>query len=47
LGVLAGNHIALLYEQVQRYQLYALLAAGATLATLIVRHLLRRSRSSA
>jgi membrane protein DedA with SNARE-associated domain len=46
LGFLAGNHIAPIYEQVQRYQVYVLLAVGAALAALIVRHLLRCRRAS-
>jgi membrane protein DedA with SNARE-associated domain len=46
LGFLAGNHIAPIHEQVQRYQVYVLLAVGAALAALIVRHLLRCRRAS-
>jgi len=41
LGYLAGNHITAIYEQIQRYQLYALLALGVALAALIARHVLR------
>jgi membrane protein DedA with SNARE-associated domain len=44
LGYLAGNHITAIYEQVHRYQLYALLALGLVLVALIIRHLLRRRR---
>jgi membrane protein DedA with SNARE-associated domain len=45
LGYLAGNHVTAIYDQVHRYQLYALLAVGVVLAALIVRHLLRRRRT--
>jgi membrane protein DedA with SNARE-associated domain len=45
LGYLAGNHITAIYDQIHRYQLYALLAVGLVLAALIVRHLLRRRRT--
>ena len=47
LGFLAGNHIVALYDEAQRYQLYALLAIGVALAVLITRHLLRRRGTSA
>jgi membrane protein DedA with SNARE-associated domain len=46
LGNLAGNHIGSIYEQAQRYQLFVLLAVGAALAALIVRHLVRRRKAS-
>jgi membrane protein DedA with SNARE-associated domain len=45
LGYLAGNHITAIYEQIHRYQLYALLAIGTAFAALIIRHLLRRRRT--
>jgi membrane protein DedA with SNARE-associated domain len=45
LGYLAGSHITAIYEQIQRYQLYVLLAIGVALAALIVRRLLRRRRT--
>jgi membrane protein DedA with SNARE-associated domain len=45
LGYLAGNHITAIYDQIQHYQLYALLALGIALVALIVRHLLRRRRT--
>lgn len=36
LGYLAGAHITALYEQIHRYQRYALLAVGLVLVVLIV-----------
>jgi membrane protein DedA with SNARE-associated domain len=42
LGYLAGSHITAIYEQIQRYQIYAFIALGVALAALIFRHLLRR-----
>jgi membrane protein DedA with SNARE-associated domain len=45
LGYLAGNHITAIYEQIHRYQLYALGALGVVLAAVITWHLLRHRRT--
>ncbi|MFI6564501.1 DedA family protein [Streptomyces sp. NPDC050534] len=42
LGELAGTHIGTLYPTIRRYELYVLVGAGAVLAALVARHLLRR-----
>lgn len=44
LGDLAGTHITAIYEQIHRYQLYALIAVGVVVVALIVRHLIRHRR---
>jgi membrane protein DedA with SNARE-associated domain len=43
LGDLAGNHITAIYNNVQRYSLYLLIALGALIIALIIRHYLRRN----
>jgi len=45
-GYLAGTHITVIYDQVTRYSLYALIALGVLVAAFITRHLLRRRRAS-
>lgn len=50
IGDLAGTHIGVIYQQVTRYLLYVLIAAGAVVAALVtwyVLHRRRRSRPSA
>ncbi|MEU3518327.1 hypothetical protein ABZ770_24130 [Streptomyces sp. NPDC006654] len=42
LAYVAGTHITAIYDEITRYQLYALLALGAPVAALALRHLLRR-----
>jgi membrane protein DedA with SNARE-associated domain len=44
-GDLAGNHITTIYDNVQRFSLYLLIALGVLVIALITRHLLRRNRS--
>jgi membrane protein DedA with SNARE-associated domain len=44
LGDLAGNHITAIYNVVQQFSLYLLIAIGVVVIALIVRHLLRRRR---
>jgi len=44
-GYLGGNHITAIYEQVHRYQLYALFVTGLAFAALIIRHPLWRQRT--
>ncbi|ANP52637.1 membrane protein DedA with SNARE-associated domain [Streptomyces griseochromogenes] len=44
LAYLVGSHVTTVYDDVTRYQLYALVAAGVLLAALVVRHLVRRRR---
>jgi membrane protein DedA with SNARE-associated domain len=46
-GRLAGRHIGEVYEQFRQYQLYLLLALGAVVVGLILRHWLRRRRHAA
>jgi membrane protein DedA with SNARE-associated domain len=47
LAYLVGSHITAVYDEISRYQLYVLVAAGALIAALVVRHLLRRRRREA
>ncbi|MFJ3309304.1 DedA family protein [Streptomyces sp. NPDC086549] len=42
----AGTHITALYDEITRYQLYALIALGVLAAALVGRHLLRRRHRS-
>ncbi|MGW7382570.1 DedA family protein [Streptomyces sp. NPDC054794] len=42
LAYAAGTHITTLYDEITRYQLYALIALGVLAAALVGRHLLRR-----
>ncbi|MCF3130802.1 DedA family protein [Streptomyces olivochromogenes] len=42
LAYAAGTHITALYDEITRYQLYALIALGVLTAALVGRHLLRR-----
>lgn len=44
LGDLAGNNITPIYNTVQRYSLYLLIALGVAIVALIVRYLVRRRR---
>ncbi|MEU6549334.1 DedA family protein [Streptomyces sp. NPDC046915] len=44
LAYLAGGHIDAIYEEITRYQLYALLALALLAAAFLTRHLLRRRR---
>ncbi|WP_055492184.1 DedA family protein [Streptomyces sp. TP-A0356] len=44
LAYVAGSHITVIYEEIHRYQLYALIALGVLVAAFVVRHLLRRRR---
>jgi membrane protein DedA with SNARE-associated domain len=46
-GYLAGNHIAVIYQQISRYSLYVLIALGVALAAFIAWHLRRRVRRRA
>lgn len=46
LGDLAGNHITAIYNTIQRFSTYLLIALGVVIVALIVRHLLRRRRTS-
>jgi membrane protein DedA with SNARE-associated domain len=47
LGYLAGDHITVIYREITRYSLYALIALALLAAGLIVRYFLRRrSRQS-
>ncbi|MGW5432161.1 DedA family protein [Streptomyces sp. NPDC004059] len=47
LAYLVGSHITAVYDEISRYQLYVLVAAGVLIAALVVRHLLRRRRREA
>ena len=42
LAYVAGTHITAVYDEITRYQLYAIIALGALVAALALRHLLRR-----
>ncbi|MFK0155312.1 DedA family protein [Streptomyces sp. NPDC090499] len=42
LAYVTGSHITAVYDEISRYQLYALIALGALVAALVLRHLLRR-----
>ncbi|MFG2953499.1 DedA family protein [Streptomyces sp. NPDC048291] len=42
LAYVTGTHITAVYDEISRYQLYALIALGALVAALVLRHLLRR-----
>ncbi|MEU6068834.1 MULTISPECIES: DedA family protein [Streptomyces] len=42
LAYAAGTHITAVYDEITRYQLYALIALGLLVAALLVRHVLRR-----
>lgn len=42
LAYAAGTHITAIYNEITRYQLYALIALGLLLAALLARHVLRR-----
>jgi membrane protein DedA with SNARE-associated domain len=42
LGDLAGQHIGVIYHQITRYSLYALIAAGLAILALVARQLVRR-----
>ncbi|MFJ8491397.1 DedA family protein [Streptomyces sp. NPDC094038] len=42
LAYVTGTHISAVYDEISRYQLYALIALGALVAALVLRHLLRR-----
>ncbi|MGW7257364.1 DedA family protein [Streptomyces sp. NPDC054834] len=44
LACLAGSHIDKIYDEITRYQLYALLALGIPTTAFLARHLLRRRR---
>lgn len=46
LGDLAGNHITAIYDNVQRFSLYALIAVGVLIVALIARHLLRHKTTT-
>jgi membrane protein DedA with SNARE-associated domain len=45
-GYLAGGHITVIYREVTRYSLYALIALALLVAGLILRYVLRRRRPS-
>ncbi|MFF7092235.1 DedA family protein [Streptomyces rubradiris] len=45
LAYLAGSHITAIYDEIRRYQLYAVLAVAAVIAGFVVRHLVRRRRA--
>jgi membrane protein DedA with SNARE-associated domain len=45
-GYLAGNHITVIYREVTRYSLYALIALALLAAGLTLRYVLRRRRPS-
>jgi membrane protein DedA with SNARE-associated domain len=47
IGYLAGDHITVIYREVTRYGLYALIALALLIAGLIVRYGLRRRRRAA
>ena len=42
LAYVTGSHITAVYDEISRYQLYALIALGVLVAALVLRHLLRR-----
>ncbi|WP_316770849.1 DedA family protein [Streptomyces sasae] len=42
LAYVAGTHITAVYDEISRYQLYALIALAALVAALVLRHMLRR-----
>ncbi|MFJ9704590.1 DedA family protein [Streptomyces sp. NPDC101234] len=42
LAYVAGTHIAAIYDEIRRYQLYALIALAALVAALVLRHVWRR-----
>ncbi|MEV0180113.1 DedA family protein [Streptomyces sp. NPDC050625] len=42
LAYVAGTHITAIYDEISRYQLYALIALGLLAAALLARHVLRR-----
>jgi membrane protein DedA with SNARE-associated domain len=42
LAYVAGTHITAIYDEISRYQLYALIALGLLAAGLLARHVLRR-----
>ncbi|MFE2063342.1 DedA family protein [Streptomyces sp. NPDC059467] len=42
LAYVAGTHITAIYDEISRYQLYALIALAALVAALVLRHVLRR-----
>ncbi|MEU2420733.1 DedA family protein [Streptomyces sp. NPDC007851] len=44
LAYATGTHITAVYDEISRYQLYALVALGVLVAALVLRHLLRRRR---
>lgn len=44
-GDVAGNHITAVYETFHRYEQYVLIALGAGIVALVVRHLVRRRRA--
>ncbi|MFJ9345396.1 DedA family protein [Streptomyces sp. NPDC101237] len=44
LSYLAGTHITAIYDEIRRYQLYALIALGVLAAALVLRRLLRHRR---
>ncbi|MEW1773392.1 DedA family protein [Streptomyces sp. NPDC086777] len=41
LAYVAGTHITAVYDEISRYQLYALIALGVLVAALVLRHVLR------
>ena len=45
-GYLAGDHITVIYREVTRYSLYALIALALLVAGLTLRYVLRRRRPS-
>ncbi|MCW7942643.1 alkaline phosphatase [Streptomyces hygroscopicus] len=44
LAYLAGTHVTAIYDEIGRYQLYALVALGVLAAAFVARHVLRRRR---
>ncbi|CAL9656933.1 DedA family protein [Streptomyces sp. enrichment culture] len=45
LAYLAGSHITAIYDEIRRYQPYAVLAVAVVIAGFVVRHLVRRRRA--
>ncbi|MFF4895621.1 DedA family protein [Streptomyces sp. NPDC001068] len=46
LAYVAGTHIDAVYDEIRRYQLYALVALAALVTAFVIRHVLRRRRRS-
>ena len=45
LAYVAGSHITVIYDAVNRYLLYVVIAAAVLVAALVVRHFVRRRRA--